>query len=64
MIKVETAKGLIDRDLLNVRDEVHETADARVIQTIWSIKETGEDVRVDATVSILRGLTTNNLQGM
>ena len=52
-MKVQTNAGLIDRDQLEVEDIVHETEDARVIQTVWKLD--GQEVRRDATVSILRG---------
>ena len=64
MVQVETNQGLINRDELEAVDLVHETEDARVIQTIWVRKETGEQVRSDATVSILRGLSAANQQGV
>lgn len=56
-VQVETKNGLIDRDKLEVKDEVNESSDARVIQTVWCDKYTGEEVRRDVTVSILRGLS-------
>lgn len=61
-VLVETSKGLIDREQLNVNDEVRETGDARVIQTVWCDKDTGEEVRRDVTVSILRGLDVQKKQ--
>lgn len=64
MVQVETRQGLINRDELVVEDVVHETGDARVIQTVWKRKDTGEEVRTDATVSILRGLSAANQQGV
>lgn len=63
MVQVQTNAGLIDRDQLTVEDQIHETSDARVIQTIWKNAATGEVVRSDATVSILRGLDVNEKQG-
>ena len=63
MVQVETRQGLINRDELEAVDMVHETDDARVIQTVWVRKDTGEEVRTDATVSILRGLSAANQQG-
>ena len=42
-IQVETNKGLIDRDQLEVVDQVHETGDARVIQTVWVETTTGDE---------------------
>ena len=61
MVKVETQKGIFDRSELQVQDLVHETEDARVIQTVWT--HNGEEVRRDVTVSILRGLDVSNIQG-
>lgn len=61
-VLVETSKGLIDREQLNVNDEVRETKDARVIQTVWCDKNTGEELRRDVTVSILRGLDVQKKQ--
>lgn len=61
--QVETNKGLIDRDQLEVVDQVHETGDARVIQTVWTDSATGEEVRRDVTISILRGLDLEKQQG-
>lgn len=59
---VETKNGLIDREELVVSDQVHETEDARIIETVWM--HNGEEVRRDATVSILRGLSSLNQQGL
>lgn len=56
-VQVDTMKGLVDRDQLLVRDDVNETDDTRIIQTVWCDKYTGEEVRRDVTVSILRGLS-------
>lgn len=61
-VQVETNKGLMARDELIVKDEIHETRDARVIQTVWSDK-TGDEVRRDVTISILRGLNVEKKQG-
>lgn len=61
-VLVETSKGLIDREQLDVNDEIRETGDARVIQTVWCDKGTGEEVRRDVTVSILRGLDVQKKQ--
>lgn len=60
-VKVETSKGIFDRSELEVKDVIHETDDARIIQTVWT--HNGEEVRRDATVSILRGLDVANTQG-
>lgn len=53
MSQVQTAKGLIDRDQLEVNDIVTDEPNARVIATEWFHK--GEMVRRDVAVSILRG---------
>jgi uncharacterized protein YbcV (DUF1398 family) len=63
-VQVQTNKGLIARDELEVVDEVHETADTRVIQTIWKHAASGEEVRRDVTISILRGLDLEKTQGV
>jgi hypothetical protein len=63
MNQVETNKGLIDRDQLTTEDLVHETSDARVIQTVWKDVNTNEEVRRDVTISILRGLDLEKTQG-
>lgn len=62
-VQVDTSKGLIDRDQLLVNDEIKETGDARIIQTVWSDKNTGEEVRRDVTISILRGIDLVKQQG-
>ena len=53
MVLVQTNIGMIPRDRLVVEDLIHDTDDARVIQTSWKLD--GVEVRRDATVSILRG---------
>ena len=53
MVLVQTNAGMIPRERLVVEDLIHETDDARVIQTSWKLD--GVEVRRDATVSILRG---------
>lgn len=55
MVKVHTAKGLIDRDLLTVEDIVTEDENARVIATEWRLKS-GEMVKRDVHAIILSGL--------
>jgi hypothetical protein len=62
VVQVQTNKGLINRDELSVVDEVHETDDARVVQTVWK-DQTGDEVRRDVTISILRGLDLEKQQG-
>jgi len=52
-MKVQTTKGLIDRDLLIASDIVTEEENARVIATEWHLD--GELVRRDVAVSILQG---------
>lgn len=52
MYQVETIKGLIDRDRLDVRESVTETDSARCIATEWYLD--GELVRRDAHAMILR----------
>lgn len=53
MNKVHTIKGLIDRDLLTVKDITCEDDNSRAIATEWFLD--GELVRRDVAVSILRG---------
>jgi len=55
---IQTTKGDIDIDLLEVKDSVELHDNARVICTEWHLD--GECVRRDVTVSILRG---HNLDG-
>lgn len=55
MTLVHTTKGLVDRDLLVVRDIVTDEPNARVIATEWLLKSTSEMVRRDVAVSILAG---------
>ena len=50
---VQTTKGLIERDTLEVRDIVEEHDNARVNATEWFLS--GELVRRDVNVNILRG---------
>jgi hypothetical protein len=63
-VQVQTNKGLFARDQLEVVDEIHETTDARVIQTVWKHAASGEEVRRDVTISILRGLDLDKTQGV
>ena len=53
MTQVHTTKGLINRDLLEVRDIVSDEDNARVIATEWFLGD--ELVRRDVAVSILCG---------
>lgn len=50
---VQTTKGLIERDALDVRDIVEEHDNARVNATEWFLE--GELVRRDVNVNVLRG---------
>ena len=52
--QVQTAKGMINRDQLEVRDLVDEGENHRAIRTEWHHK--GELVRADVTVAILSGV--------
>jgi hypothetical protein len=51
--QVHTIKGLVDRDLLEVKDIVSEEPNARVIATEWFFDD--ELVRRDVAISILGG---------
>lgn len=53
MSQVHTIKGLIDRDLLTVKDIVTEDGNSRAVSTEWFLD--GEMVRRDVAVSILSG---------
>lgn len=55
MSKVYTTKGLIDRNLLEVKDIISEDENSRAVATEWFLN--GELVRRDAAVSILAGLS-------
>jgi hypothetical protein len=61
--KVYTKYGDLDRDLLEVTDIVTETEGARNIECSWKLKETGEEVRRDGFVNILRAHTLGSEQG-
>lgn len=54
MTQVHTTKGLIDRDLLSVKDITTEDDNSRAIATEWYLD--GELVRRDVAVSMLRGV--------
>lgn len=63
---VYTTKGLIERELLEVKDIITETDNSRDIATEWYLE--GELVRRDVAVSVLRpqsvlGIEQNNLGG-
>jgi hypothetical protein len=62
-VQVQTSKGLVDRDQLEVIDEIQETSDARVVHTVWKTINNGEEVRRDVSVSILRGMGFDNVKG-
>ena len=51
---VQTTRGLIERDTLEVRDIVEEHDNARVNATEWFLS--GELVRRDVNVNVLRGV--------
>lgn len=60
-MQVQTNKGLIDRDLLTIRDVVEEYDNARVSATEWFLE--GELVRRDVNVNVLRGASLDGHQG-
>lgn len=49
---VETIKGLIERDLLEIKEVVSEDDNSRAVATEWYLN--GELVRRDAHVMVLR----------
>lgn len=53
MSQVQTTKGLIDRDQLDVKDIISDEPNARVIASEWFLGD--ELVRRDVAVSILCG---------
>jgi len=57
---IQTTEGLIERDLLAVRDIATEEENARVIATEWFLD--GKLVRRDVNVNMLRGLDLNSEQ--
>jgi len=57
---IQTTKGLIERDLLEVKDIVDEHDNARVNATEWFLD--GELVRRDVNVNILRGIELGSEQ--
>lgn len=61
MVKVHTTKGLIDRDLLTVKDIISDEPNARVTATEWFLGD--ELVRRDVAVSILSGHALAGEQG-
>lgn len=60
-MQVYTAKGIIDREQLTVKDIITEEGDARVIATEWFLGD--ELVRRDVNVNILIGQALNSEQG-
>lgn len=52
-MQVQTIKGLVERDRLQVKDIIDELDHARVTATEWYLDE--ELVRRDVNVNILRG---------
>ena len=57
---VHTTKGLLERELLEVKDSITEEENARVMATEWFLD--GELVRRDVNVNILRGIDLNSEQ--
>ena len=51
---VHTTKGLLERDLLEVKDGITEEDNARVMATEWFLGD--ELVRRDVNVNVLRGV--------
>lgn len=58
---IHTTKGLVERNLLEVKDITTEEENARVTATEWYMGD--ELVRRDVNVNILRGLSINTDQG-
>ena len=59
-MKVQTIKGLIDIQELDVKDVVMIEDNARIVATEW--RHDGELVRRDVNVNILRGLDLTSKQ--
>jgi hypothetical protein len=57
---IHTTKGLIERELLEVKDSITEEDNARVMATEWFLD--GELVRRDVNVNILRGVDLSSEQ--
>ena len=53
-MKVQTTQGLIDRDLLEIRDVISEEDNSRIIATEWYLDN--ELVRRDVNINVLRGI--------
>lgn len=60
MSKVQTTKGLIDINKLEVVDVISTVDNARVIATEWRLNE--ELVRRDVNVNVLRGISATGEQ--
>jgi hypothetical protein len=56
-MKVFTKNGLVERDLLVVKDVITEEPNCRIIATEWYLKSNpdGEHVRRDCNVNIFSG---------
>lgn len=57
---VQTKSGMIERDLLTIRDVVTEEENARIVATEWFYGD--ELVRRDVNVNILNGHALNGEQ--
>lgn len=60
-MQVYTAKGILNRDQLTVKDIITEEGDARITSTEWFFGD--ELVRRDVNVNILIGQALNSEQG-
>ena len=60
-MKVYTAKGVVNRDALTVKDIITEEGNARVTATEWFMGD--ELVRRDVNVNILVGQSFDSEQG-
>ena len=61
-MKIQTIKGLIDRSDLEVKDVIVEEDNARITATEWYLS--GELVRRDVNVNVLRGLAFDGSQSV
>lgn len=59
-MQVQTIKGLIERDRLEIKDIIDERDNARVTATEWFLD--GELVRRDVNVNLLRGQDLSGTQ--
>jgi hypothetical protein len=55
-MQVDTLVGRVDIAHLEVRDVITLTENARLIQTEWTLKSTGQVVRRDGVAQVLRGV--------